>query len=593
MSEQIVTYNGEQVTLASVRYGGRAVYDQTDRTHQGFSLIFRVSGIVYGTTQAGFATKLGTIKDAFSRSRRHFLWTVGSTTIFSITGSGQDSQTVAGAIVDRRYGPKVRGMEVEQIVNSYSARITFEVECHIAGANAGNLEEFWWEFSFDYDRNFTCTRNITGVMRLAAPSDAALTFLTSGTYWPAIPRGFFRDSIQHTTSADGLQVRFTIIDRQIWRTLPKPLTEGYASFHIETQGAMMFKSLQCSFSAPINVNKQIIMQFILQLIRARFPRMFNAQSLNPDPPPSGQFGEFITSFSITNHEFENKMECSITTRSSAPAILKNAVTAEKVMDIDFLGLGLDDVKNIAPPAGDGWTASDGESHDEGITGTALLLPGVSYPFDVQNSANVPSVNPDTDQESVPATTGNTGYNQQGEAFDSATHNPEASDEHNAYPYTFFMEHYQYILDYRKVVLPVMKASTDTAAVTDVVQQLGNPVLRILQIGRARRLNHPVGIPEPVPMEYGMGAHIESREIRTTAPQILSDGRSLEYECSWNYCITVPQAHNITDYNYTPSDQDVPLGMPLNPQLDFTYDASVVVPGIISPNKVITEDGTYT
>jgi len=578
MSTQTVTYNGFTVGFVSVSYTGQAVYDSTDRTQKNMRMVFHVSGLIHSSSVDDFKVQLDDFRERLSQSRKQFIWKLdaASTTVFfNISGTG-----AGGTLIDRNFGPKIRNISVEAIVGGLSARVSFDIEAVINCETTNLLEEFWWEFSYNYDQNFTCERRIRGRYRLSSPGDSPNTFFPNHEFWPKIPRSFYRESIEHQVSPDGLQIDWSIIDRQVWRTLPKPLTDGSASFTIEQQGAVLNKTLSGYFIAPMDKDKRIIMQFITQLISARFPNAVNP--LNADPKSGfSELNEFFVHFSITNSEFQNRMDFTITARSSAVSLLSgSAGSSDRKINLSTAEL-FGDIADVQPLFGDGWTPSDGEAYDGGVLGNYGLIPGSSPLFDTCDVDFDNTIVPEDSQEDAIVEVGHQHISNAGTGNIPVEKIDITSAEHQSYPYLVFLDQVSYQVDYRKVIIPSLQVG-----VADFVHKIGSPIVRIVQCGTARRIGQPPTVPPPMFLDYAFG-EIETREVTTSAAQINGDGRSIEYQVSWNYVVSSPNGRDLigaSQFSETLPGDDLQITVDStpNPQLAFENDQQEVRRGYVLP-----------
>lgn len=514
---QQVSYGGVSLPLCTIGFHGRAEYDQSGRVLQGYSLSFRGSCFVTagaGGTPANTKSNLAAVLEVMARPRLTFLWTSGGTTLFQIAPSG----TAGNTHDERRHGPKPRVTGVKQVPGGLSARVDFEIDTFVYPCSDAliDLEEFWWTYRYSFDRHFACVRTITGQYRVRSPLNAGVTFLMDGGFWPALPNGFHRDSAEHQLSPDGSVITWTITDRQDWRTLPRPLTGGEATFRIEQRGARIDKMLNCTFEAPIDTDKRVLLQFIVALVKARFPGVFE---------PVGGVSEYFTMFSITNDEFANRVSCSV---SSTQAAIKNRTGSA----LELLGWG--DVADVAPAGGDAWAQIDNRSELAGMTGTAGLIPRPQPAFNICDSFS-----PYADYFSPSALDESPGRMAAGSPGASTTPNssPDRSSfstEHQQGPYTGFCETWTYLLDHHLAILPVAKAD-----VLAIPQQTANPTLRVIQVGHASRIGQMPKFPDPAYVGQADAgstptARVLRQERHVDDPKLLADGATVEYRIRWVY-----------------------------------------------------------
>lgn len=599
MALEVVKYNDYNFKFPSVGFNATTEYDQSGRSLQGYLLTFSGKFLTFGSA---FSEAQGDLQDALkalSEARKKFEWSVSGTPYFNVSpapesvvsGSGiqvgnitPDTQS-PGEFFDRRNGPKPKNIRVEQIPGGLSAWVHWSIETFVSFCESNkDIEEFWWAFDYTYDQNYICTRTIRGRVQARSGFDTAVRFLTTNDLWPPIPLGFSRRSFSHSTSADGRTIDFHTTDTQIWRTLPQPLTSGNATYRIAQQGMAIHKSMSCSFEAPLTVQKQVIMQFITALIRARFPDAIRAADVNvtvQDRTPK----EFFTEFSITNHEFENRIEVSISSKLIASSLYVEP--AQGNFQISFPESLLGDVQDVTAQQfgqpNDTWVVSNGKAFRLGPTGASGLIPQVIDPFDVCGGL-VPTVsiertdgaeNDDTTKnfqpdESQPAEESGLSENYyDGTNLDDKP-DRELNPNHEQYPYTSYQESISYIVDYNTIILAVTAPDTP-----DIIQRSANPSVRVLQSGIARRLGRQPEVPRPLWGAVDNDLVVHKKEVNTGSPNALPDGKNFEYRASWNYIVGLPAARTLQNLDTELVDSPgINPWFPTSQVLPFEYNDGV-------------------
>ena len=582
MAYQSITYNGASFQFTRVNYSAQQVYDSTGKTLQGTKLTFRIRAIVVGgstessqtdqrgnQTSANLAVKLRNLQSAFSQSRKRFRWiNDDGTTFWDISGPGE-----GGDFIDRRFGPLPRNFTVEEQTGGVSARVSFEIECFVSNcAVAKDIEEFWFAYDYEFDRNMLCTRTVRGRIRLASPFDAPGTALTDAAFIPKLPDGFYRNSSKHSTSPDGQTVDIVVVDKQTWRTLPRPFTDGFITFTIQQQGAAILKTLNCSFTLPPDKDRGIIMQFLKVLVASKFPY------LNGETVDGTLYVERLTNFQMTEHGLENRLDFTVVAK--APAVkLKDGANLFVTLPTFLFG----DINTLNPIGGDGWEKADGKGVVYPITGTTDLMPTKIAPFDVctvpfTGGENLVSgETPDRQASNAPGGASGVGSNSK-----------EISDGHAQYMYTSYIENWQFRIDYNLIHLPL--ATSNTAVAPVLIQQTHRPYLRILQVGSAKRLNFSPEIAF-FPFSYGgvsTPIRIDKKIVTPQAPKFISDGVT-EFAVTWEYHISVPltsgfdgQGENLTGPKPT---------YPINPIFSYSNPLDAVAiykniaPGLLQGQDV--------
>jgi hypothetical protein len=597
---QIVQYNGVNINLATVTYSGAAQYDSMDRTLQVYKIVFKVSGIVSGE----FEANIQQLHESLSTMGKEFLWQVNDSTVFCVAGySGLGTGTAVPSVpsvqtngyVDRRWGPKPRNIAIIQMHGGAAASVSMELETCISfgGDEASDVEEFSWAFSYAIDKNFSCVRTCNGKLVVKSPLNAADKPFTDPTFLPALPKGFQRDSQTYKLSPDGRVFEFTMVDKQVWRTLPAPITDGHASMVLDQRGAVVSKTLSGSFTAAFDVNKQVIAAFICDLIVARLPGIFpsNYQGNQLTTP-----NEFITDFSITNHEFENKIDFSISTKTSASGLKLMSDKPGGVSRLFASAFG--DVALVPATTGAGYTVSNGIATNKGIGGTAKLKPVPAGPFAVANFVFNTS---DADTKDVPepkqvAAAIREDTPDHGTGFGITRDVGNAtSAAHNAYPYISWVDNYHFVIDYNNKIVQLATgdisgsvAPAFNATYKDIVQQVARPKLTVIQSGNARR----IGIAPEVPAFYTpcTGDIVTRRnEIRPDSGRLMGDGESREFHVSWLREIYIPNAFCIASVKNVGDDTNALTGLKLDRPFNATINETLPQFTAVIARHAIIED----
>lgn len=575
----ILKYAGVEFDLPSVSFRAQAMYDQTGRTLQGHMVTFRCVAWVIGDTRSLFQTKLSAALVALSKSRQDFEWSSGGTEIFNVTA---DENASSSFYQDRRYGPKPRNVDVKQIPGGVSAKLSFEIETFVNFCSQANdVEEFWWQFSYSFDRDFTCTRTVRGRYRVRSPQNSGETFLLNADLWPKLPRNFFRDRQDVTMSPDGLQIDFTVVDKQVWRTLPRPLTDGRATFRVDQRMAQVFKSLSMSFAAPHDVNKKVIVQFMTALIRARFPDAVAATKK-----------EWFTNFSVTNHEFENRIDITVTSVTYA----KRLVNDEDDLQLQII----QDIQDVTPDefaqSGDEeWYASDGQSELRGAIGTAGLVPVPTPSWDVCGNSNDPNVDDTSEEDTADSDEAVPAYSQSNDPAaadsdddeDSADDNATISQDHEENTYLSFEEQWRFITVHNNKVLPVPAQGAD-----DIIQQTTRPQTRLIQVGVATRINEPPKVPQPLVVDETT-PKVDVEEIATEAPKLLADGKTLVYKVRWAYTVLAAKTRRLVDEANVGDEDETGVQFPFNPIYSSAVNNQIGQALAVHREEPVEEDGDYT
>lgn len=206
-------------------------------------------------------TELGT-------PRKHFKMTNGTTVILEALAT-RGYRTV---LTDLNNGPKPRNIRITHIAGKTVYRVSFTVEIcilHCEGGQAFGVLNNRWSIMDVQDANFFTTRTIEGVLQVAAGFDPqAFRALVV----PALEDGFRRETLRFMTTPDGLKLRYSIVDTQIYTAAPWPATK-ISGTHVETTGpggvAPHYSDVSVRLEGPPDADKILLIQAALQVIDNR------------------------------------------------------------------------------------------------------------------------------------------------------------------------------------------------------------------------------------------------------------------------------------------------------------------------------------
>jgi len=574
--------------LAHVAYRGQAVYDGTGRTLQGYNLIFAVSAVVPLTPTPNLTHyTLGEIRTALVEPRGLLTIMNDSTVLWQVGAPGSGA-----TLIDRNWGPKPMNLTFTEILNGRSAKITMEFSTVVNyyGSNASDIDEFWWAFSYDQDEDFKTIRTITGRVHARSTVDLAGTVMAAPLFWPTLPKGFKRARTNYRLSPDGQTFDFQVVDRQMWRTLPAPLTAGHATFHVARSNLNLTKTLQCQFSAPPDIPKKAIYDYLIALGNYYFPILAASTQANQGKPQTNQApAEFLTNFTLDDSLFDNTMSMTISTLTQAisaadkdtgsaangPTKIKLNVMAGLFRDVKDMPNA--DPKSIKNAAGDDvpYTPSNGTSYLEGVGGSAGLIPQTNGPIAMNTGASAAGT-----ENKGGVTPASNGTNPAGDGTSLQEKQSSFwSNGQSAYPYVTYVESWRYILNRNLELLKVTADTFPTAAPRDIIQQTCSPSMMIIQMGSARRLGAAPVVPYPpnnvLTTESTRTLSRGYEEVTEHAPRVMADGATLEFSTAWcfKYIATWPLI-NMAD-----------LAIPVHPALsNATVNAYQVKAAMQYPNN---------
>lgn len=154
---------------------------------------------------------------------------------------------------DLRNGPKPRSCTVTKVISDKVLAVDWTIEvnvliCDKEGEGPDRTSTVLtnrWTVEDDIDGNFATTRTISGRMTISNGNLTPHTF--RGLVVPRLQPGFRRESMRFVSSKDGLELDYTIRDREIGYSAPKPAT-SWSLRHTESAGDGMMARASCQVS---------------------------------------------------------------------------------------------------------------------------------------------------------------------------------------------------------------------------------------------------------------------------------------------------------------------------------------------------------
>lgn len=154
---------------------------------------------------------------------------------------------------DLRNGPKPRSCTVTKVISDKVLAVDWTIEvnvliCNEEGQGPDRTSVVLtnrWSVEDDIDGNFATSRTISGRMTISNGNLTPHTF--RGLVVPRLQPGFRRESMRFVSSKDGLELDYTIRDREIGYSAPKPAT-SWSLRHTESAGDGMMAKVACQVS---------------------------------------------------------------------------------------------------------------------------------------------------------------------------------------------------------------------------------------------------------------------------------------------------------------------------------------------------------
>lgn len=226
-----ITYNN--VTIRDVlthSIDQTPVYNRTQRDWQFTKTTITCSGIIWNSASGtpsggiGFYTNQGnlssTIKFLLEKlqvPKREFKYNIGGSDLYVVDG-----------IKDADNGPKVTA-RLSHVISAHSAKveftITFNVPCNDTQVGSGIVAFRFWQADQIGD-DWLTTRVTRGFLRVRRTSSAAGPVISvhelRNVVLPPLAPGFVRTSMNFEESMNGLELNFTIVDRETHAVPPWP-----------------------------------------------------------------------------------------------------------------------------------------------------------------------------------------------------------------------------------------------------------------------------------------------------------------------------------------------------------------------------------
>jgi hypothetical protein len=188
---------------------------------------------------------------------------------------------------DLNNGPKPLGCSITRIIGNtvLFVRFTFEVckiECDSGDGQAPNVTQGVlsnrWSMSDSIDSNRMTVRTITGKLRVTTPHIEANAF--RGWVVPTLQDGMRRESMQFRVTEDGLNLDYTITDREIAYSVPQPATSWQYKYTESTLTATTTMShVMVHLKGDRNTDKRELIKTAVAIANAR-------TNFLVDPPPA-------------------------------------------------------------------------------------------------------------------------------------------------------------------------------------------------------------------------------------------------------------------------------------------------------------------
>lgn len=326
MSGTTVAYNGVYLTdCQTINFEQRCEYDPsgTDLLYSVFRV--HVRGTLHADPSHGHRISRSPIKGvAFTGSvqtearriqhllmqpRGEFQYWVEDQLLLAADG------IPGSAARDNNNGPKPQEASWTP-VGSHYFRVDFSIEIRRVLCDAGQgavtttdaaVLNNRWTVSEERDASFFATRTVEGVLRLSNGSHWPHTY--HSIVVPPLPNGYQRQRMRFVDSADGLSLRYSVIDKQRYASPPYPAVDWHAVYTENTAktGELAMGEMRVMLEGDPYCDKQLLAKVAIAICLERL------RGLQEGGGPDGDQAVMINS-SLSVHLHEPRVDFSCTVK---------------------------------------------------------------------------------------------------------------------------------------------------------------------------------------------------------------------------------------------------------------------------------------
>ena len=539
-------YNGIVLRNVLTRaFDQEAVYDDSGTDLLYHKVRIRVSAYVHdvlglGPNAPGVYPQSGSdinviykyIKQRLMSPRQYLLYSVGSSPLLELFGAA-NNQNVPGN-EDVNNGPKPKSCDIVHVAGDNVFRIEYEIECAFVDCdndqNSAGVLSNRWSMSDDIDQDWYTTRSIHGRLRVASINLNPQSF--RGWVVPPLQKGFKRESMSFVTTPDGLNLDYSITDKQVYAACPFPGTT-WAATHREltNDGVTGCSELAMTITGPPGVNKMALIQLGAQLVEAKLG-VRNGQAARE--------GRRLESAAITDHLNASTIEFHVRTRSTKEQTSWYFQTAGDQLGKPVDGDMIDGYDQFTSPV---------PSDVDLASPTVLFICYLQNPCNDQHS--VQNVIDDNESPGVKGYRKSTQITTSTGSFPSAGKSGWSSDQMRAM-YTTYEIDTNYGVDDMSLALPVATAPSSgdgSQRPSRAIINLAPPQATLTLNVTAERFTEWPMVQEPVPwLDHPTGpAKRVSAVIVSQAARLSVDGTSRTYVIKQQIVYSLARMPNPNEY----------------------------------------------
>lgn len=455
MGNYSYTYGTFSAKFARLNVAEDTLFDDAGVSQIGVKYTFNFSGWITGKTLADFQVALNGAQCQLHQPRLPLVisWSDGgpTTTLYTFTSA-----------TDINFGPLPGTLNIQKFDGGLAALYNWSVSatsktcygtlCSPGGA-PNQILSITRRWSYSINESGLTRRTVSGKLVTTAQGGPADNWRSQCV--PTCPTTFKRESYNFENSENGRELTFSVVDQEVFNTLPIPVSSGRADFSVRTtSGLQSTLSLSGRFEATAAGTKADIYDQICILAAAKVPK-----------GGAGGFIPFMTNRTITEDVYGNSVSFNFEWSAPNPA------------GVDILAKNSGWPWGESPPNSTGISQQIGVYGSDGTNGSS----GVFTPPTPVNDACAGAPPPPANSSAPGNTTGNPGYgtNNPTQTPDPAvTTAPSViSPSHATNMWLEYHEIYSYEMDQGVVFFP-----SKVAGVPPLRQQVRNPMMTVIQSG---------------------------------------------------------------------------------------------------------------
>jgi len=322
----VMIYNGVQLLdVQTLVFDETAQYDESDTDLLYHDFRIRVMGLAHTTSLAGSghvivpwgapptaANAVEQIHGQLMHPRADFLYAINGETVLQATSNPNSGD------LDVRSGPRPISCSITHVAGSKVIRIEYEIQVCVlkcgsewsdgeysqTGRPVQNVLNNKWSLEDTRDENFYVTRTWEGVLRVSHASKFPNAY--RNVVIPPLRDGYKRTFNRFRSTPDGLNLRYSITDKQVHAAPPSPAKSWKASHTegIAAGGGKGHAEVHVTLTGAPETNKRDLIVKCAQVVEARLGDMrksFGADSENGQLLQSASLVEELDTNRVSMH----------------------------------------------------------------------------------------------------------------------------------------------------------------------------------------------------------------------------------------------------------------------------------------------------